>query len=170
MMQPLVREVGRTSSLRPLKAWFAAAAMIAGAAGCSRHPNDHSAATEQAQVARAPHGGRVTDAGDDYRIEFVRDSAAGTLTAYILDDDLEEFIRIQDRSLELDLGPTRKLTLNAAASSATGETVGNTSQFDGQADWLKTTGALHGVLKAITIRGSTFRDLPVSLPATHDQS
>ena len=33
---------------------------------------------------------------------------------------------------------TRKLTLNAVASPATGETVGNTSQFDGGADWLKT--------------------------------
>ena len=80
---------------------IAAAALATVTTGCSPHrPNS---ATTALHVAKSPHGGIVVDAGDDYRIEFVRDADTGVLTAYILDDEMEDFIRIADKSLELEI-------------------------------------------------------------------
>jgi hypothetical protein len=115
-----------------------------------------------------PHGGTPVALGDDYCVEFVRDGGAGTLSAYLLDDEMEEFIRITAPSFTIVAridGVDRPLVLGAVASSATGETVGSTSLFQAQADWLKTVGSFNGTLQAISIRGTDFSRIPFSLPA-----
>jgi hypothetical protein len=53
--------------------------------------------------------------------------------------------------------------LQAVANPATGETVGNTSQFEATAPWLKDAGAITGELIRLEIRGATFSGLPFSL-------
>jgi hypothetical protein len=118
-------------------------------AGCSGH------------VHVAPHGGTLVPLGEHtYNLEFVRDAAAGRLSLYVLDGHAEDFIRIKAATLEATLGTggeQRPVTFNAVANSATGESVGNTAQFDATADTLKASTPVRGTLSAIDIRGTTFK-------------
>jgi hypothetical protein len=111
--------------------------------------------------------------GDEtYHLEFVHHPESGTLTAYILDAHMENFVRTNAASFEViaQVGnETRPLTFRATANTATGETVGDTAQFDAQADWLKSTSHFEASLKSLQIRGRTFSDVKFTLPgaATH---
>jgi len=133
---------------------------------CNRTP-----AAEKTEMHRdvPPHGGTPIALGDDYRLELVRDADTGTLSGYVLDDEMEEFIRSPSPAIELDVeagGQRRVLVLAAVANPATGETVGDSSLFQAQADWLKTAGRCDGAVKSITVRGTMFTDIPFSLPAS----
>jgi hypothetical protein len=131
--------------------------------GCSR-PESSSGGGHTHQ---APHGGTLVEVGQHaYNLELVRDPAAGKLTAYVLDGHAENFIRISAPAIELTAftgGEKRALTLRAVANSATGETVGDTSQFEGEADWLKNTGEFPGEIPAIEIRGTRFQNVALYL-------
>ena len=116
---------------------------------------------------KAPHGGTLVEVGQHaYNVELVRDAAAGKLTAYILDGHAENFIRIAAPSFELIAitgGERKPLTLRAVANTATGETVGNTSQFEAQADWLKSVGEFPGMITSIDIRGTKFDNVALQM-------
>lgn len=126
-------------------------------AGCAKHD---SSASGGGHVHKAPHGGKLIELGQHaYNIEFVRDTATGTLTAYLLDGHAENFVRIAAPAIEITAlsgGQKRTLALKAVANTVTGETVGNTSQFEAQADWLKSSGELNGEIAATEIRGTRF--------------
>jgi hypothetical protein len=84
----------------------------------------------------------------------------------VLDGHAENFIRITAPAIELVAiagGEKRPLTLRAVANSATGETVGDTSQFEAQADWLKNTGDFPGEIPAVEIRGTRFQNVALYL-------
>jgi hypothetical protein len=59
--------------------------------------------------------------------------------------------------------------LAAVANPATGETVGDTSLFEGQADWLKTAREFDATLKTITVRGTTFAEVKFNFPKGNDK-
>jgi hypothetical protein len=155
-----------------VKAALCLALLLAGLglAGCGKGP---PAGGEKTQLHRdvPPHGGTPIALGDDYRLELVRDAAAGTLSAYVLDDEMEEFIRIPAPSLTLLVrlqGEDRPLVLAAVANSGTGETVGDTSLFQGQADWIRTTPAFAGRVQALSIRGTAFTGVPFQFPGASE--
>jgi hypothetical protein len=114
-------------------------------------------------VHRAPHGGTLVELGEHaYNLEIVRDAAAGKLTVYVLDGHAENFVRITASSLDatITIGAEKKsLTLAAVANPVTGETVGNTSQFEAQADSLKSPGALSLTINSVEIRGTKFTNI-----------
>ena len=114
----------------------------------------------------APHGGTLVELGDHaYNVELLRDAATGKLTVWVLDAHAENFVRIAAPTLELAAMPGGKftpLTLKAVANHGTGETVGNTSQFEVQADWLKTAGAFSGIV-TVEIKGTKFEKVGFSL-------
>jgi hypothetical protein len=144
------------------------AALCAIAAGCGKAPPG-PAADEKPQLRRAvpPHGGTAVPLGDDYNLELVLDAGQGTLSAYVLDDDMEEFIRSSSTSITIVAsfgGQTRTLILGAVANPATGEAVGDTSLFQGRADWLRTTSGFEGNLASLTIRTTTFTDTKFKFP------
>ena len=116
---------------------------------------------------KAPHGGTLVEVGQHaFNVELVRDAAAGKLTAYVLDGHAENFIRIAIPSFELVAitgGERKPLTMRAIANSATGETVGDTSQFEAQADWLKSTAEFPGLITSIDIRGNKFSNVALQL-------
>jgi hypothetical protein len=156
-----------------VKAFFPAILLGAALAlgGCGRTPVG-GAAAEKTQLHKnvPPHGGTPVALGEDYCLELVRDAEAGTLSAYVLDDEMEEFIRIPAPSLALLLrvrGEDRPLVLAAVANSGTGETVGDTSLFE--ADWIKGAANFAGRVRAITIHGTTFTDVPFVFPAAPDK-
>jgi hypothetical protein len=122
---------------------------------------------------KAPHGGTPVVLGNEaYHLELVRDAAEGKLTAYVLDGEMENFIRIKAPSLEVVAnlgGEKRPLTLRAAANAMTGETVGDTAQFEATADWLKSTSMFDAVLTAIEIRGTKFERVAFNFPRGNDK-
>jgi hypothetical protein len=115
-----------------------------------------------------PHRGTPVELGDEqFTIELVREPASGTLRAYILDGEMESFIRIAARQLDLEVQrPDREetLTLKPVADLATGETVGDTSLFEARADWLKSADTFKGVLKNLKIQDQVFKSVEFSFP------
>lgn len=118
----------------------------------------------------APHGGTLVELGEEFaHVELVLDQASGTLTAYTLDGEAEQAVRLTQGSMELNLvppnGPPTNVTLNGVANSLTGETDGETSQFRAVVPALNGAAQFEGVLKAITIRGRQFRDVSFHYPS-----
>jgi hypothetical protein len=146
--------------------------------GCSKHSEhkDYSKAPggeahaghnhSHAHVHTAPHGGTLVELGDHaFNVELLRDPATGKLTAWILDAHAENFVRIASPAIEVVAMPGGKFTplsLAAVANPATGETVGSTSQFEVQADWLKTSGPFSGIV-TVEIRGTKFEKVAFAL-------
>jgi hypothetical protein len=109
----------------------------------------------------------LVELGDhQYNLELVHDPIQGKLTAYVLGGHAENFIRVTQPTLELSIvtpsGP-RPLTLAAVGNPATGETPGDTSQFEAAADWLKTAGPIAGSVVRIEVRGSAFTAVAFSV-------
>ena len=141
-----------------------AAVLVVTLGGCSK---PETASSSGGHAHQAPHGGTLVEVGEHaYNVELVRDPAEGRLTAYVLDGHAENFIRITAPAFELVAftgGERRRITLHAVANSATGETVGDTSQFEGQADWLKNTSEFPGEIPAIEIHGTRFQNVALYL-------
>jgi hypothetical protein len=137
-----------------------AAAMLA--AGCSKSHDHDKKSAHGAHVHVAPHGGTLIEIGDHaYNLELLRDKAAGKLTAWVLDGHAENFVRLPAREIAfvaMPGGTYTPITLKAVGNSATGETVGDTSQFEFQADWLKTAGTFAGIF-TVEIKGTVFKDV-----------
>ena len=144
------------------------------AIGCGRshdHAHDKAAngdAHGHGHAHTAPHGGQLVEVGDhQFNVELVLDRETGRLAAYVLDGHAENFVRIVQPAIEVRLkDPARVLSLAAVANPATGETVGNTSQFEATAPWLKSAGDVAGEIVRLEIRGATFSALSFSLQAT----
>jgi hypothetical protein len=147
---------------------FAVLAATVFAGACSKPASgEKSTSTSAAHVHVAPHGGTLVELGDHaYNVEFLRDRAAGKLTAWVLDAHAENFLRLKLPSFQVIAMPGGRYTplvLQAVANSATGETVGDTSQFEVQADFLKTAGAFSGIFM-IEINGTKFEQVAYALP------
>lgn len=146
------------------------------AIGCGRshdHAHDKAAPDDahghsHGHAHTAPHGGQLVEVGDhQFNVELVLDRETGRLAAYVLDGHAENFVRIVQPAIEVRLkDPARGLMLTAVANPATGETVGNTSQFEATAPWLKSAGDVAGEIVRLEIRGATFSALSFSLQAT----
>lgn len=153
-----------------IKALYAALTGLAliGLTGCSESPKPSTEQGHGGHHHEPPHGGTAIDLGDEEaHLEFVLDAAAGKLTAYVLKAHMAGFQRITQESLELTAtvgGKPETLTLKAVANAATGEKAGDTSQFEAQADWLKTTKSFDTELKSITVRGKAFTGLKFNFP------
>ncbi len=145
-----------------------AAGLAAGLAGCPKSP-DHAlpAVAPGGHAHIAPHGGTLVALGEhSFNLELVRDGDLGKLSAYVLDGHAENFVRITLTSFEVVAiagGERRPLVLRAVANSATGETVGDTSQFEAQADWLKKVAKFPGSIPYLEIRGTTFQNVAFHL-------
>lgn len=147
------------SSLRFLRVLLASAllgALVAGCGGSHNHGGGH--------VHTAPHGGQLVEVGDHaYNLEFVLDRAAGKLTAYVLDGHAENFIRTDLTGIVLTVNG-QPLTLLPIANPATGETIGNTAQFEAALDALKAAGPVTVKIPALNLRGNAFGAIEATLP------
>jgi hypothetical protein len=145
-----------------------------GFCGCSKSEDTPAAnAPVHKHEHHPPHGGAPVELGEEeYHIEIVRDADVGKLQAFVLDGELENFIRIAAPSLEIEAqvaGRPEKLVLAPVANNATGEKVGDTSLFEGTADWIKTTPIFDAVLKEVTVRGKTYTNLAFNFPKGSDE-
>ncbi len=150
------------------------AGLLAFTPGCGKKaPSSASATAPARHEHHPPHGGTPVVLGDEaYHLELVLDSASGTLQAYVLDGEMENFVRCTAPTVEIDatVGAERKiLKLTAVPNPATGEIVGDTALFEAHADWLKMATDFDGRVKKITIRGTTFTDVKFNFPKGNDQ-
>jgi hypothetical protein len=141
--------------------------------GCDRKPQDAPGqATARHHEHKPPHQGTPVVLGsEEYHVELVVDRPAGKIQAYILDGEMENFVRIQAESFEvraaLPDGP-KTLALKAVPNNATGEKTGDTSMFETRADWLKTNATFDATLPELTVRGRAYRNVPFNFPKGND--
>jgi hypothetical protein len=114
-----------------------------------------------------PHGGTPVALGDDYQTEWVLDAPAGKLQAFVLDGEMENFVRIAPPSFDVIAklpDGEKALRFVAVPNSATGEKVGSTCLFEAQADWLKTTKTFDAVIQEINVEGTIFTNVAFNFP------
>lgn len=127
------------------------------------------AGAEAGHVHVAPHGGVLVEVGEHrYNVEFLFEAERGVMLAWVLDAHAEDFVRVTQPSFEVTAragGEIHPLTFKAVGNAMTGETAGDSSQFEAPAEWLRTAPSFHGVVKEITVRGVRFADIAFDYPA-----
>jgi hypothetical protein len=142
------------------------------ASDVAEHDHDHG---EEANHAHAghhhdpPHGGTVIRLGDElYHLEWVRDEEAGLMRCYVLDGHMEQFIRIdQTEIIVLVNGPDGTMlpwSFVAAENRATGETIGNTSEFQARLPELPNQNKFEGTIPEVHIQGNRFENIAFQFP------
>lgn len=112
----------------------------------------------------APHGGSLVLIGDHFAmVEMLWDQASGRLTLYVLDGEAEKPVRCKQQKLNLKVGEVG-YELKAVANDLTGETVGDSSQFEGVVDSLKGRSQWQAELLDFEVRGSKFANLLLDYP------
>jgi hypothetical protein len=116
----------------------------------------------------AKHSGTLVELGGEFaHVELVVDGQTGKITAYAMDAEVEKSERLKQEKIGL-LVNGKAVELSAVANELTGEKVGDTSEFTGQADMLKGLKAFDGVIVEITVRGRTFKNVAFKFPQGND--
>jgi hypothetical protein len=117
---------------------------------------------------RAPHGGALIELGEEFaHLELVLDANSGTLTAYVLDGEAEQPVRIRQEIVSLEVRVSNHpvpLALAPVANVLTGEQAGDASQFARQHERLKGLKVFTGVVKSVTVRGQVFQGVAFTFP------
>lgn len=149
-----------------------AAGLALGWGGCGKAQRPSEAGAHKHEH-HPPHGGTPVVLGDEaYHLELVRDADAGTLSAYVLDGEMEEFIRAGAPAFEVvvKIGSTEQtLVFKPVANAATGETETDTALYEASASWLKTTGEFDAVIKNFVVRGRAFENVAFNFPKGNDK-
>ncbi|MBW8781717.1 MAG: hypothetical protein JF599_07500 [Verrucomicrobia bacterium] len=149
-----------------------AAGLALGWGGCGKAQRPSEAGAHKHEH-HPPHGGTPVVLGDEaYHLELVRDAEAGTLSAYVLDGEMEEFIRAGSPAFEVAAkvgGTEQTLVFKPVANAATGETVTDTALYEASAPWLKTTGGFDAVIKSVAVRGTVFENVAFNFPKGNDK-
>jgi hypothetical protein len=124
----------------------------------------------------APHSGTLVVLGEEFaHVELVLDPGAGSLTAYILDGEAENAVRISQKYIDIKIKETTQqeisaeksgyvIRLEAVSDVLTGETPGDTSELTAQSERLKGVQEFDAVILAIDIKGRTFTNICFRFP------
>ena len=136
--------------------------------GCTEHQHDESCRSHGGLHVHEPLlGGQLMalgEHGSGYNLELLIDEN-NRFSVYILDAHAENFVRIEQESLQVDLSDENKssLILNAVADSATGEAVGNTSHFQSK-ETVEKFSPLKGIIQMIEIGSKQFSEIEFFFP------
>lgn len=129
---------------------------------------DHEAESKKAHDHEAPHGGTLVVFGEEFaHMEMVVDETSGKLTAYFLDGQASKGVRLKTESLTLLLstGENREtITLKGVGNDLTGETINESSQFEGQSDFLKANHKFEVHISVLNIKGVEFKEVKFDFP------
>jgi len=157
-------------ALKKTGRWQSGLAMVAAAwlCGCDGG-HDHAGGGGGGHRHDSVHGGVAVELGShEYHLDFLHNSGEGVLKAWVMDAHAENFVRVTNATLGVRVtvgGAERDLELTAQANASTGEKVGETSQFEGRADWLKGVERFTGTIPAVEIRGRRYENLRFEYPA-----
>ena len=136
--------------------------------GCGGDGSPHH---QHHDVHIAPHGGTLVELGDhEFNLEFVHEEDTGSLGIYVLGPHAEKYLRISQPSISISLvtgEESQEIELQAVANELTKETVGDTSYFSAQSDWLKQQ-VFSGKIVSVDINGSIFADVSFDLGDSHE--
>jgi hypothetical protein len=132
----------------------------------------------------APHGGTLVVFGEEAaHVELVLDAKEGKLTAYVLDGEAENAVRIKQADIAIavtwpatknekgeEVRKTSILKLAAVEHELTGEKVGDTSEFAVQSDELKDAKEFDAVIPLIEIKGMKFEKTAFNFPKGNEES
>jgi len=132
---------------------------IAGIVSLSLPAFDQAVAHEH----HPPHHGTLVELGEEFaHVELLLDSSTGGLTAFVLDGEAENPVEISQPFLLIkakDKGGSFTVKLKPVASPLTGETAGNTSQFQGSSPRLKGVDKFEGTIIRIKAKGTDFKNV-----------
>ena len=141
---------------------------------CSEHQHDESCGSLGGLHVHEPLlGGQLMalgEHGSGYNLELLIDEK-NRFSVYILDAHAENFVRIEQESLQVHLSDENKtsITLDAVADSATGETIGNTSHFQSK-ETVEKFLPLKGIIQTIEIGSKQYSEIDFAFPKeTHSQ-
>jgi hypothetical protein len=110
-----------------------------------------------------PHHGTLVVLGEEFsHVELLSNPGTGHLTAYILDGEAENPVRISLKSLQIKFkinGKTYWIRLLPQANPLTGEKIGDTSQYDGASKNLVGIHKFEGTILDIKARGTEFKNV-----------
>lgn len=115
----------------------------------------------------APHGGSLVVFGKEFaHLEVVIDALSGQITAYALDGEAENAVKIAQESIVIEVEKPSKfsISLDAVENSLTGEKRGATSEFRAQSEQLKELREFDGLVRSLTIRGKKFDNIKFNFP------
>jgi hypothetical protein len=135
--------------------------------GCGR--DDHAPHAHTDHVHAAKHGGVAVELGEhEFQIEFTHGDTPGTLLAYVMDGHMNEYVRIVAPNFAgtatVD-GMTFPILFEATAEPATGEKIGDSSLFTARVAGLAPQSVIDLSLRALVIKGHTYENVTVRLPA-----
>jgi len=136
--------------------------------GCTEHQHDESCESHGGLHVHEPLlGGQLMalgEHGSGYNLELLIDEK-NRFSVYILDAHAENFVRIEQEYLQVDLsnGNKTSLALDAVADSATGETVGNTSHFQSKGT-VENLLPLKGLIQMIEIGSKQYSAIEFFFP------
>jgi hypothetical protein len=108
----------------------------------------------------APHGGSLVELEHEaLNLELLVDPSTGTMTAWVLDGECENAIRIPQETIDLTLalsGTAVAVRLDAVENPLTGEKKGDTSQFRGAHDGLRGAGEFDGAVRSVKVGPRAF--------------
>ena len=166
---------------RTLLVWTAILAIVITQFSCEKkeeyhHEQEDTHETDAHHEHTAPHGGTLVVFGDEFaHIELVLDQTTGKLTGYVLDGEAEKSVRLSQNTIELkihrdDIQSEFTLQLSGVANVLTGETEGNTSQFEAQSDALKGVSEFHAEVVSIDIKGQIFTHIDFEFPEGNEET
>jgi hypothetical protein len=144
--------------------------VLAGCAG--KIPAAVPTATPGHHEHHASHGGTLYELGEEEfaHMELVPDPKEGRLVAFFLDGEAENSMRLQSREMKgtliLPSGENVPMLFKAKASTLTGETIGDSSQFEVETPKLRNCESFELRVPELTIRGQVFKALSFRYPET----
>ena len=138
--------------------------------GCGDgHHHDHDGQNHSGHAHEAPHGGALVllgEHGTGFHLEVIL-SKEGILDLYVLDGEVEKFVRISQEELALQVttkdSESQSISMTAVEDAATGESMGNTSHFQARTE-MKEVESFEAVLSSIKIKGTVFEKVSISYP------
>ena len=143
-------------------------AVTLGVAGCGGSQDAEEGHGHGGHGHEPKYGGQLVELGHhEGNLEIVVDAAAGKLTAYVLDAHAENFVRLPLESIAVVVVAAegeKTLALKPVGNPATGEKPGDTSQFEGTADWLKNVASFKATVRELPVKSKTFQNVQFSWP------
>ena len=137
--------------------------------GCDSHDHAEHSGGGGGHKHESAHGGVAVELGEhEFQLDFLAEPATGTLKAWVMDAHAENFVRVTNSAWAVRIetsGGVKELELQAQANATTGEKLGDTSQFEGRADWLKGMERFKAEVPALELRGKRYGNVSFTYPA-----